>query len=101
MAKLILDRRLSFILTWVRRDDNAQADALTNEDFSGVDLSKRVNITWLQVMSAFPDLLTYSELREELEKALASLKDKRRKQQQTTGRGSGVKRRKAVEKEPW
>ena len=101
MAKLMFDHRLNFTLSWVRRDDNTQADALTNEDFSGVDLSKRINITWTQVMIAFPDLLTYSSMHEELEKDLATLKDKRRKQQQTMGRGYGVKRHKAVEKEPW
>ena len=40
-AAQFLDRGLSLDLRWRRRDRNTEADALTNEDFAGFDLSRR------------------------------------------------------------
>ena len=41
MAKLMFRRRLEFSLLWTPREKNVLADALTNGDFTGFDLSQR------------------------------------------------------------
>lgn len=33
-------------LNWRPRDQNSLADALTNKDFSGVDMQKRIHVVW-------------------------------------------------------
>ena len=45
-TEAIMKRRLQVNLTWRPRGENTLADALTNEDFSGVDLAKRIPCRW-------------------------------------------------------
>ena len=53
----LLDRGLSLDLRSRRRDRNTEADALTSEDFSGFDLSRRVEASGvLDGMICLPEL---------------------------------------------
>ena len=57
LAAQLLDRGLSLDLRWRRRDRNSEADALTDEDFSGFDLSRRVEASGvLDGMICLPEL---------------------------------------------
>ena len=49
MTKALMDSRLMVQLNWRPRDQNALADALTNEDFSGVDIQKRIHVDWVKL----------------------------------------------------
>ena len=49
MTKALMDSRLMVQLNWRPRDQNALADALTNEDFSGVDIQKRIHVDWTKL----------------------------------------------------
>ena len=49
MTKALMDARLMVQLNWRPRDQNALADALTNEDFSGVDIQKRIRVDWTKL----------------------------------------------------
>ena len=46
MTKALMAAGLLINLNWRPRDQNSLADALTNEDFSGVDLEKRIHVDW-------------------------------------------------------
>jgi len=39
-------REVELYLRWIPRDDNAEADALTNWDFSGFTMENRVLVEW-------------------------------------------------------
>ena len=57
LAAQLLGRGLTLDLRWRRRDRNAEADALTNEDFAGFDLSRRVEASGvLDGMICLPEL---------------------------------------------
>ena len=45
-TKALMVSGLLIHLNWRLRDQNSLADALTNEDFSGVDMEKRVHVDW-------------------------------------------------------
>ena len=42
-------RNLDLRLTWVRRDSNVEADAITNQDFSVFDESKRIHVSYPEI----------------------------------------------------
>ena len=44
LAAQLRKRSLKLDLQWVPRDQNEEADALTNQDFSGFDPNKRINL---------------------------------------------------------
>lgn len=46
MTKALMGAGLIVQLNWRPRDQNSLADALTNEDFSGVDMQKRIHVVW-------------------------------------------------------
>ena len=46
MTKALMAAGLVIRLNWRPRDENSLADALTNEDFSGVDMKKRIHVDW-------------------------------------------------------
>ena len=46
MTKALMAAGLVIRLNWRPRDENSLADALTNEDFSGVDMEKRIHVDW-------------------------------------------------------
>ena len=46
MTKALMAAGLLIHLNWRPRDQNSLADALTNEDFSGTDIEKRVHVDW-------------------------------------------------------
>ena len=46
LTELLMTKNVSVDLRWRPRGENTLADALTNEDFTGFDLSKRVGCKW-------------------------------------------------------
>ena len=54
LTTLLEERGLWLDLRWRRRDDNIEADALTNEDFSSFDPSRRCACSW--DLAVFPVL---------------------------------------------
>ena len=46
LTDCLMFRRVLVQLKWRPRDQNVLADALTNEDFTGVDAAKRIQCTW-------------------------------------------------------
>ena len=96
LAAQLLDRGLSLYLRWRRRDRNTGADALTNEDFSGFDLSRRVEaIGVLDGMICLPEL---SDACSGFTEKLVSLKA----QGPPGTAGSGARARKKLKvSDPW
>ena len=46
LSTALAKARLSLRLRWRPREENVEADDLTNERFSGFDLEKRIDISW-------------------------------------------------------
>ena len=46
LSAALAKARLSLRLRWRPREENVEADDLTNERFSDFDLAKRINIPW-------------------------------------------------------
>jgi len=74
LAVLLSQRRLYLDLRWRPRELNVEADALTNEDFSGVDMRKRIPTTWELLSSRLELLLRLLKLQQEFSTSMELLK---------------------------
>ena len=85
-------RDIDFRLSWRRREDNVEADALTNQKFEGFDPSRRIEATWGSLpFAVLPRLLEQSAAyRKEAEAARSSRPE-----------GRPRKRRKNAARPPW
>ena len=70
LSTMLSERNLWLDLTWVRREENTEADALTNSDFALFSLERRVHVEWkdlpFQVLEALVKL--GSEFVQEIDK---------------------------------
>ena len=89
------DRNLHLDLDWVPRDQNTEADALTNGDFTGFSPELRVKVDVASLpFKVLPDLL----------KAADNLYEniiERRKAGGPRGQGGRPGRRRLKERDPW
>ena len=78
-VKQLARRNLWLNLHWIPREQNTEADALTNLDFSKFDANRRVEVTWSKLMSEMDDLHHYMKLGVDLYSQLESLKEIRKR----------------------
>jgi hypothetical protein len=74
LAVLLSQRRLYLDLRWRPRELKVEADALTNEDFSGVDMKRRIQTTWDLLSSRLELLLKLLKLQQEFSTSMELLK---------------------------
>ena len=46
LSTLLEGRGVWLDLQWLQRDSNTEADALSNADFAGFDLARRIPVSW-------------------------------------------------------
>ena len=71
IAEVLEDRNLDFDLKWRRRNENTEADALTNQDFALFDPAKRIRVC---VTTMFPLIQAMAQHQQEFRKILAERK---------------------------
>ena len=93
-ALMLTAKDIDLSLNWVAREDNTEADALTNEDFSGFDPSRRVQISLgdLDLKVMYQVLEAWGDLDEEI---------KKRRLESTGGSSAPKVRKKRKVKVPW
>jgi len=97
LAEQMRERNLSLELNWTPRDQNEEADDLTNGRYGRFDMAKRIDVKldrleWL----VLPDMLALSE---DLYREVQEEKAKRKGEQK---QGTKDKKKKALkEREPW
>lgn len=77
LVKQLACRQLWLSLTWVAREENIAADALTNEDFELFGLENRVPLVWSELEASFSDLVKYVSLGESFYGEIAELKKRK------------------------
>ena len=93
-------RNMIFSIAWRPRDENEEADALTNEVFTGFDQRLRVTLQWDKL--EFLVLPHLTEVAEAHFKALQELKtDARRACLGEQGASLQQKKRRLRETDPW
>ena len=94
-ALLLTKKDIDLSLTWTPRELNAEADALTNEDFSGFDeaLRVRVELKDLDLKAMFQVLEAWGDLDEEIKK--------RRLDCALGTKPTGAHKKRKREKQPW
>ena len=62
LAYQLRERDIALHLHWAPREQNEEADALTNEDFSAFSLDRRMEVVWADIQFLIlPDLMRVSE----------------------------------------
>ena len=89
LSEQLRERSLDLQLTWVRRDSNTEADAITNQDFSLFDENNRINFSYPEIKwKALDKVMEASKLI--FEKVCGQRqKDKLRKKGAATAEGIG------------
>ena len=103
LGEQLRQRRLELHLSWLRRDLNTEADAITNEDFTAFDTQKEIkvvpgSIQWV----ILPKIMEWSKQIYEHTEALRTRKEGVRSQENGTGkrrRISAAQRLRATD--PW
>ena len=99
LAEQLRSRGWRLDLQWAPRDQNEEADDLTNEEFGRFDLARRIPVE----VGALPWLVmeTYMRNAEALYGEIVEAKRKRAEAQEQSGEGMGKKPRPLRERDPW
>ena len=100
LSCMLEQRGLWLDLEWTPREQNVEADALTNEDFTLFDPLKRIEVNWS--VARYPILEKFMARGVELFTELEAARRERREAGVAPKDGHGrAKRRKRRESEPW
>ena len=95
-------RNLDLRLNWTRRDSNVEADAITNQEFSGFDQSLRIECNYTELKwLVLEEVLAASR---EIFDVVTKEKDRRKNEgptEPTDGNRRGRKRRRMKATDPW
>ena len=98
LSQQLRSRQLVLSVAWRPRDENEEADALTNERFGAFSLDRRVHVKWSDLrFSVFPRLADQAVRHfEELQKLKAAARRRPHSAQATR-----AKRGRLMETDPW
>ena len=97
VSEQLRSRNLLLSVAWRPRDENEEADALTNENFTGFDLSKRIDVKWEDLsFRVLPKLVRAAE------SLFEQLREARRLERPQATKDAAVRARKRLrERDPW
>ena len=97
LSEQLRSRNFLLSATWRPRDENEEADALTNEVFTGFDEKKRVEVRWSDLK-----LMVLPQLVKGAEALFAEYKEARRRERPKATRAAAKPARKRLrERDPW
>ena len=98
LSEQLRSRQLVLSVAWRPRDENEEADALTNERFGAFSLDRRVHVKWSDLRFSVLPRLTDQAVRhfEELQKLKAAARRRPHSAQATR-----AKRGRLMETDPW
>ena len=97
VSEQLRSRNLLLSVAWRPRDENEEADALTNERFEGFDQDKRVSVKWADLR-----LLVLPKLVKAAEELFTQLREARQKDRpKAPGPAAGRARKRLRERDPW